>query len=227
MIAFFIVRALLSAPVFAITTISVEGLEYIPASTVQQFIQTDLGRRRWVFFRNNNYFLISLSRLRQRLQNEYHLDIVSMRKRFPHSLILTVKERIAGFVLQTPDKYISLDTKGSWISQVTGPLPGQTVIADERSVPGTIVSVDYLEKITDITSQWKELIQQVQLNKFHLTDDQTIIILSTNKGYKVYLSPSKDIATQLHRLATYLSDTGTSQPHEYIDLRFDESLYIK
>jgi cell division septal protein FtsQ len=222
-----LVQGVFQMPFLRVTDVSVQGLQYVPQQQVQEFIMSELHRRRWVLFKNDNYFLLSSQRLQQRLGKAYPLQVLSLKKQFPRSLQVIVKERIAGFVLQTPTKYISLDTQGQWMNEVNGPQPHQLIIADERALPGTAIPLTYLEQITAIKDTWSSIVPELTIVKFHITDDQSPIILSTNKNFKVYMSPTNDIKQQLQRLAVYVRDAGFDQPHECIDLSFGESLFIK
>lgn len=222
-----IAQSFFQVPVFRLRGIAIGGLEYIPEDSVQTFIASELQRRRFIIFRNDNYFLFAKQRLRKRLEDTFFVTVVSIEKKFPHRLVITLTERISAFVVQTPEKYMQLDTSGNAMRTIDKPSGRQSVIADERSDKTKPITRDYLELITSIKKQWEQILPGVALEKFHLTDDNTIVIVSTNKGFRVFFDPSKDIAKQLQRLQLFLADTSLQQPHEYIDLRFDESLYSK
>lgn len=222
-----LLQSLFQIPFFKIDSISISGLKYISNDEVHRFVEEEISRRRFVIFKNDNYFIFARSRLVNRLQEKLFLEVISISTDFPNTLQLVLRERIAGFVLQTPREYIAIGTKGEWIGVVSGPRESQSIIADERQEPGTTLPLEYLEVATDIQEYWRAIIPELEIEKFHLTDEQHIVIVSTVKGYRVFFSPENDIERQLQRLKVYLLETSLAQPKEYIDLRFDENLYIR
>jgi len=220
-----IVQSFFNLPVFRIEQVHISGMKYLSEAEVRGYIDQELLRRRWIIFKNNNYFLVSINRMKDRLENEYFLNVEELKKDFPDTLIVKVQERIAAFVLQTPTQYIQLDTRGEWIGEVTGPSGTQSIIADERTEFGSAIPTDFLENATIIKDNWEQLVPQLQLNKFHLTDDLTRIEVSTDRQFRVYFSPDKELPPQLRRLSIFLEEANLDEPGQYIDLRFDEKLY--
>ena len=226
--AMLLVQSALRAPYFRIDGVQVLGLAYLPADEIYRFIDEELQRRRLIFFKNNNYFIISLGPMKKRLEQRYYLNVVSMSKDFPDGLKLHIDEKVSAFVLQMPDRYIQMDGTGAWLGAVERPGSSQTVIADERIQTGAAIDITYLERATQIKEAWdKSVSQQIKIQKFHLTDDPHTIQVSTDKAFRVYFAPEKDIPQQVGRLAAFLRETNIEQPREYIDLRFDENLYLR
>ena len=145
----------------------------------------------------------------------------------PSMINLSIKERIAAFVLQTPDAYKSLDISGNTMGESKSPLPSQTIIADERSQRGASVNQKYLETITKIQDVWQQQIRNLSIDKFHLTDDQGSITVTTDRNYRIYFNLTNDIDKQIIRLAAFLADSSIEQPQEYLDLRYEDHLYAK
>lgn len=220
-----IIQSLFRIPLLRITNVQVSGLKYIASTEVKEYVHRELLRRRWIIFKNNSYLLVALDRMKQRLEDEYLLRVLELKKVFPNTLIVVVQERISGFVLQTPTQFIQIDTKGSWIGEVSEPQPGQSIIADERALPGTAIPIEYLEKATTIKEQWDRVIPNLKLVRFHLTDDMFKMEVSTDKGFRVFFSPTKDLKSQVERLAVFLQEAPVHEPQQYIDLRFDERLH--
>ena len=222
-----LVQSIFQIPLFRITNISIRGLQYVPEADVHAFIESELQRRRLLIFRNDNYFLFAERRFKKRLEDRFYVTVTDVNKQFSRDLSVTLIERISAFVVQTPERYIQLDTSGASIGDVAAPHETQSVIADERSDREQPIGQEYLEQITSIKRSWEDTIPGIRIDTFHLTDDQRIIILSTDKDFRVYFDPEKDIDKQIVRLQLFLADTSQQRPGEYIDLRFDESLFIR
>ncbi|MBI4090445.1 MAG: FtsQ-type POTRA domain-containing protein [Candidatus Komeilibacteria bacterium] len=222
-----VAQGFFQVPLFQLRAVTVSGLEYIPEDSIRPFIASELQLRRFLIFRNDNYFLFAENRFKKNLESNFFVNVISVKKDFPHGLVLSLSERISPFVVQTPENYIELDTSGTAIGAVDAPRERQSVIADERSDRSGPITREYLERITAIKKQWEHDLPGIVIEKFHYTDDTAIIILSTDKGFRVFFDPTEDTAKQLVRLELFLADTSLKQPREYVDLRFDESLYIK
>ena len=222
-----ITQGVFQIPLLQIRNVDIQGLKYISVDTVRPFIIEELQRRRFIFFKNSNYFLFAKQRLGRRLEERYFLRVIAIEKHFPNSLRLNVRERISGFAVQTKGGYTLLDTQGSVVANVTA-LPGnQAIIIDERSNASSTIPLQYLETATTIKELWDANLPLLALSSFHLTDDASRVIVTTSKNFQVFFSPTKDTAAQISRLVQYLQDTGVETPHQYIDLRFDEKLFIQ
>ncbi len=225
--ALLIVQSIFQVPFFRISDIQIEGLKYVPIEQVRTFIDNELHRRRFLIFRNDNYFLFARAKMQKRLQDAFYLEVQQMTKKFPNTLIIKVRERISAFVVQTPEGYFTVGTDGKAIADVPKPQPNQILVADERSVRDRSIPLSYLETATTIAEDWQQTVVGATLTAFHLTDDATQVIVSTDKGFQVFLDPKKDIHAQLARLSVYLQDRNFQAPKQYIDLRYDDNVYFK
>jgi cell division septal protein FtsQ len=199
----------------------------VPIEQVQKFINTELHRRRLLIFKNDNYFIFARVKMKNRLQDAFYLEVNEIKKKFPHTLSIKVHERISAFVVQTPEGYFTLGTDGKAITDVEKPQAGQLLIADERALRERNVPREYLETATTIAEDWQQTIASVNVMSFHLNDDSTRIIVSTNKAFRVYIDPKKEIHPQLARLSVFLQDRNFEVPPEYIDLRYDDNIYVR
>jgi hypothetical protein len=222
-----ILQSLLHIPLLQLRSVHISGVRYLPEEAVRTAIAEDLSRRRWLLFRNDNFFLFSGGRLSQALENRFLVRVTKVEKRFPQTLSVELVERIAAFVVQTPEKYLQLDTTGASIGESQGPQQGQSVIADERAEWGSAIPQPYLELVTSIKNLWEQRIVGVSIEKFNLTDEADRVTVSTDAGFKVYFDRTKDIEKQIDRLSLFLLDTSIARPSEYVDLRFDETLFVK
>lgn len=222
-------QSVFQIPLFKITRIHISGVRYLNEEAVYSFVEHELNRRRFIFFKNNNFFITATNRLKQRLENELYVTVTKIDKGFPHTLSLTVDEKISAFALQTQDRLITIGSTGEWVETVVQPSENQTVIADERAIPGSAIDIAYLEALTVTKEEWERSIRPtLVISRFHLTDDSTLIEASTSEGYSVKLRADKGIASQIQRLSAVIEGiAGSAAATEYIDLRFDESVYVK
>lgn len=125
-------------PPFRITTIVVTGQEklnpaYVVEQTRQQLQQNILG-----LLPRNVYFYVnpvSLAQtLRQRLSQIVLLDDLSVAKRFPRTLLISVKEGKPAAILSTPAGEFALDHSGRLIGPAPTDLPEPTIIKDDNGL---------------------------------------------------------------------------------------------
>lgn len=222
-----IVQSFFQIPYLRIDQVSIEGLKYIPVDQVRTYIDAELRRRRLVIFRNSNYFLVAEQKMRQRLEERFFVEVIELSKSFPDTLKIRIRERISAFVVQTPEGYFSLSVDGTAFQDVERPQDEQLLIADERALRERRVPLSYLEDATSLAEDWQGTITSARLRAFHLNDDTDRLIVSTDKGFKVYFDPDKELRPQIARLSVFLQDRDFSVPGEYIDLRFDDTVYVR
>lgn len=220
-------QGILQVPWFRLSKTTIKGLTYIPAETIQPKIDAVLTKQRWIFFQNSNFFLFQSFDLADTLQAEFALKDIKIAKHFPQSLEITATESIAAFVRQTPAAYFELSYTGQTLGQIQSVPERKTVIADERADQSQDISLTYLQQASDVLQAWDLSPSLVTLEKFHLTDDADTMMISVDKGYRIYLSPQEDYAKQLGRYKELLSQNYLPTGIQYLDLRFGNYLYYK
>lgn len=220
-------QASLQMPFLNLTHFDIKGLSYIPSDNLKPAIENILQKKRWVFFHNNNYFLFKQFDLSDKLKADFALKDIVIKKHFPNTLEVIATEGIAPFVRQTPAAYFKLSYTGQTQEQV-GTVPEHTtVIADERADQSQDIPLTYLQQASAVLKAWDLSPSLAKLEKFHLTDDADTIMISVDKGYRVYLSPEEDYAKQLGRYKELLGQNYLPAGVQYVDLRFGNYLYFK
>ncbi len=220
-------QSLFQVPFLRLSNITIDGIKYIPSDQLENEIEEILDRKRWFIFRNDNYFLFQSYDLIQRLENEYHLTDIKLTKKFPQTLSLTAKERLSPFVRQTPEGYYAMNFRGEVLGQIDQPEPTQIIIADERTDQSQGIPLDYLETATNLLQTWAFKAEQLHITKFHLTDSNEDLKVTTSQNYRVFFTRGEDITVQLARLQEILSQDAVPETIEYIDLRFENNIYYK
>lgn len=220
-------QSFLQMPFLSLQTIKIEGLKYVPTETIKAEAQKILDKPRLFVFHNSNYFLFQPYDLAATLENQYHLTNIQIKKKFPQTLQISATEKLSPFIRQTPDGYYALDFRGEVIGQISKPEPTNLVIADERADRSQNISLNYIEQATKLYENWPFKPEQLGIEKFHLADTADEMIISTNKGYRVFFTTAEDFAAQLARLQEILSQNAVPEQIEYIDLRFENNIYYK
>jgi len=226
--AILLIQSIFHIPAFRLSAIDVRGLQYLSADELRPFIDSQLMRRRFVLFRNDNYFLFNARSLVQELEQSYFMSIRGIHKIFPNKLVLDVHEQVGGFVVQESDGYFTVDRRGARIEDTPAPPQGMTVLADERVDRSKPVAVAYLEQAAALHELWNERVPRgFIIAAFNMNDENDRMTLTTDKGFKVYFNTQLPIDVQVDRFVSFVSDASYEQPREYVDLRFGESLYIR
>ncbi len=222
-----ILQSIFQLPWLKINNIVIQGLSQVPEQSVRQDIQAKLDERRFLIFKNNNYFIFKSGDLSEKLVANYFLDNISIKKSFPHTVEITAQERISPFVRQTPDAYYVLSYSGEIKEKTAEPPAGTSIIADERQDTSSNIPFKYLESVSKLVEQWDINEQQLIILKFHLTDEPDQIIASTDRGYRLIFSTTEEYSKQITRLKEILAQNILPQDIQYVDLRFENNVYFK
>lgn len=225
---FLIGQSIFQVPWLALSHVTIEGLPDIPREQLDQRINPVLQQHRWLIFKNSNFLLFKSGKLQQQLTDDFWLKNVIIRKQFPNTLHIKGEERILPFVRQTPEAFTQLDYRGQQLGDLASTtIPTNVVIADERSDRSQWISTDYLEKASAIRQAWNFPTDMITISKFHLTDDDRQLIVSTSRGYRVLFSASDSFGPQIQRLRDLLDQNVIPAAIQYVDLRFGDHVYFK
>ncbi len=185
-----------------------------------------------------NFLLLSKSGLKDYLtKNDQNiLSVLEIKKIFPNTLIIEVKPRTPGFLLNTPDTQFLLSNDGiiqqsvsKAISSSTIPsLPNLTVIdvlsTTTPQMSGKVLSQDSINSINDIKTLMPSNIH-IQPTKFILTElNSSFITVTTNAGFLIKLNLNSNKTELLHQIELILNNMQDSQRKNlyYIDMRFQD-----
>jgi cell division septal protein FtsQ len=205
--------------------------EDLVLDNIQPLIDEQLDSRRYLIFKNNNYFLFNQDKLSQLLMENYNLDYVEIVKKFPHTLEITVQEKISQFIWQKDDTLYLLGANGALNRQINIRDEKYLILQDFRAIQPTgeqILNQNELDIINNIYSNWQEtFVSEPRLDKIILTDDLSTIEAQVKLGYKVKIDPDKDIKEQLDNLDKVLAGDIVGLDIDYIDLRFGDRVFFK
>ena len=222
-----LVQSLFQLPWLQLRQIEIQGLTYVPVTVVEAAVRQELDSKKLWFFKNSSYFLFSDEQLQERLANEFYLTDLKLTKYFPGRLLIQAKEKILPFVRQTPGGYYQLDYKGEVAGPIDTPKEQDVIIADEREDLNQNIPLTYLEQATKLVLAWSTINNLPRLDRFHLTDDQEQLIVSTEQGYRVLFKIEESYQKALTSYQEILSQNLLPDQLEYVDLRFENNVYFK
>lgn len=99
-------------PYFRINKIVYFGLDIIQKEEIENYIKTSYLDN-WKIWPHNSYFLSSPGEIVRLLNQKYSLNSVEVRKQFPNTLEIDLKEKISSIIYDNGEKYFLLDAQGS------------------------------------------------------------------------------------------------------------------
>ena len=226
-----LVQAVFQAKFFRLDNFSISGNQDISLADIQATIDKNLGQGRYLIFKNSNYFLFDRNNLEQELLESFNLDEIKVDKKFPHTLEISLQEKISQFIWQRDDTLYLLSAQGALNRQINGLDEKYLILADQRSwspEDDKILRPNELEAINKLYLSWTNIFKDdPKLTKVILTDDLGTIRAQTKIGFYVLVDLTKDIDEQLKNLNKVLAGDIIGQDIDYIDLRFGDRVFFK
>lgn len=245
------------SPAFRITDIRISGNEGIPTWELRDAVSDALKKRRWLILPQSSLIVASEAAVRDALEERYVLESLSVVKRPPHALEVTVRERVSAVLLQMPDGRQGLiDLQGEVTrlyrpeealetSSKLGPLLDGSassvpkvrhpVLHDERDEKLELREEALAPEVVQAAINLPRLFQErfgraPYLEEVRLDGKASRTLrLRTSEGWSVYMDASHDLTAQLLNAESVLkSKVGAQRPQlDYIDVRFGEKVFFK
>lgn len=225
------------SPVFRLTELETKGLRDIGFEEMDNLVKDQENQRRFLIFKQNNFFLFSKNQLKDNLNKKYALEILEIKKKPFHKLSIYLQEQTSAITWISGDKFYYLDLSGQVISEVPfkDPNPNFPRIYDESSQPvqynQEIISSRQIRFIIDVISKLPLRTGDIEISYFKLASRKSSELkLMTMQGWEIYFNTNLDVAEQLDKLALVyekkIKPQGVENLH-YIDLRFGNRVFYK
>lgn len=225
------------SPIFLFNKIQISGLRDIPTEEINNLIKDQQSQRRFLIFKQSNFFIFSKKKLNEQLSAKYVLSNLIIKKRLLHTLKIYLQEKTSTLTWITGDKFYYLNLEGQVISEVPfgSPNPNFPKIYDEsnKSVSNgqTVIQPAQIRFIIDVLTQLPLKIGDITVNSFRLPNNgNDEIKMATNQGWQVYFNANLTVASQLEKLALVYEKKikgGELKDLKYVDLRFGDKVFYK
>ena len=219
---------------FKIKKIEISGTEGNMASEIE-LIASDLAENRLIG--KNNLLLYNKSELIKILNEKYYLDNLVIKRKFLHTLAISLRERQLAAVWREDEQYYYIDGDGNVINQ-TDPLninglsypliENLTAIKiDGRKANINKEAIDY---ILNLFNEFKDKKHNFEIERFIVDRDVNTVKMAILSGPKIYFNIKTSLAEQTAKLDLIIKDklkNDFKTVKEYIDLRYPNNVYIK
>ena len=240
-----------SADQLRIENIEVAGNEYIKGQDIESVIWEQTTKKRWFLFSQSNIVFFSKNSAKKALAGNYFFDQLSIKKKYPDTLEVKVKEKISSLLWVSGGGQYYLDLRGIVIRKLTGDDllikagEGQTdvvrseassgrypLIYDQSNTPVEIgqpaVSPKVADFIVNLTNQLNTG-ADFDISHYNIVGpDSREIILVTNEGWAARFNLEDSVRSQGDLLLSILYQKVEDRNSlEYIDLRFGDKVFWK
>ena len=243
LLAFFgvTIYALFFANFLEITDIQVKGAEKINPESVKTEITSLLSEKYLNFLPKNNIILARESSMSQALINRFKLiDQADIKKKFPGSLIVSIKEKNPALILRSGGEDYIVDAAGiAWAkADFASEFLNEnelTILEDTSGRPvaekSASLGADYVNFILEIKGNIEK---DLDLKIKQLVTTPNIaagdIFLETDEGWKIYISKEAGIEKEMEMLKAVLDnkiEKAKRKDLDYVDLRTNNKVYYK
>ncbi len=193
----------LSAKVLRVTSVTVNGLVTLKAADVAQLAGLDIGR---------SYLGIDENRVKENVESNRYLVFESLEKRFPNTVILNVRERVARANLMVMGVTYVLDEDGMVLERentvsLDNGLPTVTGMQAREVRVGRIIAAQKDSQLEGMHEVLDELILQgciTEISEINLSSMDSIY-LSTRDGYTVDIGGTSEVRAKIGTMRAVLS----------------------
>ncbi|MFA6098433.1 MAG: FtsQ-type POTRA domain-containing protein [Patescibacteria group bacterium] len=247
LIFFSIIYVLFYSPWLQIKIINISGIDNKNAKIIEnKFIKWQIQQSKFLIFKQSNILLFDKNWLKKNISSQYDPQSVTVKKKLPDTLTVTIEEKKPILILQSANNYFYLEGNGNISSKIDQKEQaiGLPLIIDES--PSAVVPGQKIMDKNEITAIMEIISNIIAINKFTVTSyslppasatasaPQTNSSVSrqfnvhTDAGYAIYFDLTKDVSTQINKLIRVLDEkAGVAPANEYIDLRIGDRVYLK
>jgi cell division protein FtsQ len=216
---------------FQIKEIKILGNQKIQTSDLEKEIYPLIFKNFWKIS-TKSIFLVNLGKTKNGLlQNFPPIENIVLKRKFPDSLILEIKERTSiGIFCQNQNCYL-VDHLGLIFENSDGVSENFIKMKDtqQKSVPSLgekVVDENILDFALKVKTKLKEQLE-IDAEEFTIISPERLN-LKTSEGWEIYFDLKGDLTWQIEKLILLLESEIPSEKRgnlEYIDLRFSRVYY--
>ena len=236
-----VVYALFFSPYLTITTVKITGLEKLSEEPIRNRVEGKLGEKYFRITPKNNLLLFPRKALEQELTADFkRIEGVSVRRIFPHTLEVAVKERELTMLFCGGEKCYTLNEFGvSYLANnfSESELTGENLItlrdlSSSQLDQGAMPLEDGFRQFVLSLASVVQTETGMALKKNYETSNRMSgdVRVETEDGFSIYfnqgISLKKSVAA-LHAILEHKIEKERQKDLEYIDLRIAGKVFYK
>ena len=223
---------------FRIRQINIEGnLQQISAAEMRGVVEAALKKSSFFLFPGNNYFFVSRRLIEKALTDKNILAAVEIKKDFPHTLNIKVKEKLGRLIWVSGEQLYLLELSG----KITGKLEardlaniGVPVLYDLSNATFDLNQPVVNPKLVDLISQiYTDFsgfeLPVMELDYFKVDSAQANYVkIVTKRGFEIHVNYLSSLAEQFDKLKkSLLFGKIDLNKINYINLRVENQVIYK
>jgi len=212
---------------FQIKVIEISGNEKVSTESLENLLNQKINQK-ILFFPSQSIFLPNFGEIKKEILKSFpQVAETDLKRKFPNTVLLEIKERKPAAVFRQTDKIFFVDKEGVIFESLDLDVTSQDFItfkkqADEGVNLGEkIIEEEQLSKILEVESKLKNelkiLVEEVLVVSEARFDAKTL------EGFQIYFNFQEDLDWQLTKLRAVLEEEiplESRKDLEYIDVRF-------
>lgn len=215
------------APYVRLNNFEIQGTKY----TNIENLQKRAGEYRNSFIINNNLITIYLPGLKNRLEKVEGVKNITLKKKFPNTIIVGVEESIPSLTWQTQEKKYFIDENGVLFASFDEKFKDVPVVIDSKNVPveigRVIVSPTFCRFVNQIAKSF-EISSGTKIKTIEVPEITEEIRVTTVGGWYVLFDTTRTADGELSSLSRVVGEVKAKKKKlEYVDLRIDNKIFYK
>lgn len=211
---------LLSSRLFDIKEINVNGISKLTKEEVISISQIPV---------NTNIFALNKLKAKYRLLENSYIEDVYIKREYPSTISINVKEKVPTFMIQFANSYIYLNNQGYMLEVSTEALPLPTLLGIKTDLsnvkPGKRLDVEDLKKFNKLI-QIMDISRNFELDtlitRIDITDTSNYTVYIDSEGKTVYLGDAVDLNTKILHLKEILNQNKGKAGEIFLDMDLNE-----
>ena len=211
---------LLSSRIFDIKEINVNGISKLTKEEVISISQIPI---------NTNIFALNKLKAKYRLLENSYIEDVYIKREYPSTISINVKEKVPTFMIQFANSYIYLNNQGYMLEVSTEALPLPTLLGIKTDLsnvkPGKRLDVEDLKKFNKLI-QIMDISRNFELDtlitRIDITDTSNYTVYIDSEGKTVYLGDAVDLNTKILHLKEILNQNKGKAGEIFLDMDLNE-----
>ncbi|MFA5247841.1 MAG: cell division protein FtsQ/DivIB [Patescibacteria group bacterium] len=218
--------------IFYIKNLEISGLNKIKEGEVKNLAKEQIKKSKFRFDPQDNLLFFKTKDLAKSFQENYRFQEINLKKKWPNSLIMEIKEKTLTAVWLEDGKYYYLDSEGYVLGEADLlEIDGRKypVIQNESTLKITAGKIALESSFITYAGELLQKIPELAIAMFSVNNEADSLTILLANGPKITFNTKDSIDKQLDRLVALKKEKMKDDfaTKKYIDLRFGDKIYYQ